>query len=36
MVDEVTERFKNDELYQDIYDLCLKLMKSLKEKVSLE
>ena len=38
MVDEVMERFNNadNELYQDIYTLCMKLLKSLKEKVSLE
>lgn len=36
MVDEVRERFNDDELYQDIYDLCIKLLQSLKAKVSLE
>ena len=36
MVDEVMERFNNadNELYQDIYTLCMKLMKSLKGKVN--
>ena len=38
MVDKVRERFNDadNELYQDIYDLCLKLMQLLKAKVSLE
>lgn len=36
IVDEVMERFNNadNELYQDIYTLCMKLMKSLKGKVN--
>lgn len=36
MVDEVRERFKDADngLYQDIYTLCVKLMKSLKGKVN--
>ena len=36
MVDKVMERFNNadNELYQDIYTLCMKLMKSLKGKVN--
>ena len=36
MVDEVRERFNNadNELYQEIYTLCVKLMKSLKGKVN--
>lgn len=36
MVDKVRGQFKDDELYQDIYDLCIKLLQSLKEKMSLE
>ncbi|MCI9428437.1 MAG: hypothetical protein HFI81_11985 [Eubacterium sp.] len=36
MVDKVMGRFNNadNELYQDIYTLCMKLMKSLKGKVN--
>ncbi len=30
MADKVKEQFNYDELYQDVYDLCLKLMQSLK------
>lgn len=36
MVDKIRGQFKDDELYQDIYDLCLKLLQSLKEKMDVE
>lgn len=36
IVDKVREKFADSGLYQDIYNLCLKLMQSLKEKCNVD
>ncbi len=36
MVGKVGKQFEDDELYQDIYDLCLKLLQSLKKNCSID
>jgi len=36
VVDKVRERFDDEELYQDIYDLCLKLIQSLRKICNVE
>lgn len=36
MVDKVREQFENNEVYRDIYNLCIKLLQSLKRNCNIE